>query len=95
VAAAHSADAALDLLRADQSFDVVLCDLMLGGMTGMELYELCRRRWPELASRFVFMTGGTCTAQARAFVEQQEGRTLDKPFSLSELIAALKSGGRL
>ncbi|MEW5853209.1 MAG: response regulator [Myxococcota bacterium] len=43
------------LLR--ETFDVVLCDVLMPGLTGVDLYdELCRAR-PDVARRFVFVTG--------------------------------------
>ena len=75
------------LLR--ESFDVVLCDLMMPGMTGMELHALLARRAPEVADRMVFMTGGAFTAAARAFLESVSNRCLEKPFATAELRAAI------
>jgi CheY-like chemotaxis protein len=50
--------AALDAIANDGPFDVVLCDLVMPGVTGMEVHSRARDRHPDQASRFVFMTGG-------------------------------------
>jgi CheY-like chemotaxis protein len=84
VAVAHSgADAILMCERTD--FDLVLCDLMMPGLSGIDVFETVRARRPELAERFVFMTGGAFTPKARGFLERYEGESLSKPFALKEL----------
>lgn len=78
-----AAKQALDMLAADGRFDVVLCDLMMPGMTGPELYrEACRMR-PELCTHFVFMTGGAFTDWAREFLERTRCPVLSKPFTVA------------
>jgi CheY-like chemotaxis protein len=68
-----------------EDFDLILCDLMMPGKNGMEVYRaLCRAR-PELVDRFVFMTGGANDADAAAFLEQYPGARLDKPFGTKQL----------
>ncbi|HLU64882.1 MAG TPA: PAS domain S-box protein [Kofleriaceae bacterium] len=71
-------------------FDIVLCDLMLPGMNGMDLHEEVARRAPALADRFVFMTGGTFTGRAEAFVSRERRRVLQKPFELDDLVALVE-----
>jgi signal transduction histidine kinase/CheY-like chemotaxis protein len=76
---------ALTRLASGERYDVVLCDLMMPAMAGMDLYAEIVRREPQIASRFVFMTGGTFTPQARAFVESVVNPCLQKPMDLAEL----------
>jgi PAS domain S-box-containing protein len=73
-----------------QPFDVIVCDLMMPGMTGVDLHERVARSRPELASRFVFVSGGTYTARVREYVEAVPNTRLNKPFSVPELIAAVE-----
>ncbi len=65
--------------------DVVFCDLMMPEMSGMDVYEAVHRERPEIAARFVFMTGGAFTPRARAFLEKSEQQCLEKPFELHEI----------
>jgi CheY-like chemotaxis protein len=68
-------------------FDVVLCDLMMPEITGEEVYTEVTRRWPDLARRFVFMTGGAFTPRGRRFLESVSAPVLEKPFDASQVRA--------
>ncbi|QSQ21055.1 PAS domain-containing protein [Pyxidicoccus parkwayensis] len=76
----HSGREALDLLARDEAFDRIFCDLMMGEVTGMDLYAELGRRQPELLSRFVFMTGGGFTERARSFLQTVPLPRIEKPF---------------
>jgi CheY-like chemotaxis protein len=71
-----------DALRELESaaFDVVLCDVMMPRMGGLEFHERLKTTQPQLAPRVVFMTGGVFTQD----IDIQLGRTgnplLAKPF---------------
>jgi CheY-like chemotaxis protein/anti-sigma regulatory factor (Ser/Thr protein kinase) len=81
----NEARRAIDLLDAERPFDVILCDLMMPEMTGMELYETLARCRPELARRMIFMSGGAFTANARGFLERFPEARVDKPFEVDAL----------
>ncbi|HEX2875208.1 MAG TPA: PAS domain S-box protein [Polyangiaceae bacterium] len=76
---------ALALLLSERVYDVVLCDLMMPNLTGQEVYARATRERPQLAGRFVFMTGGTTSVAAEAFLAQIPNAELDKPFSVPGL----------
>src|SRR6202030_4020466 len=71
---------ALARLVDGERFDVVLCDLMMPEMTGMDLFEATRQRAPSHAKRFVFMTGGTFTDRARSFLDSVPNDRIEKPI---------------
>jgi two-component system, NtrC family, sensor kinase len=75
----------LDRLERGERFDVLLCDLMMPEMTGMELWSRLESRWPALAQRVLFLTGGAFTAEARAFLAAHPEDCLEKPFELPVL----------
>jgi CheY-like chemotaxis protein len=81
VAVARGADA-LDLLAAGRRFDLVLCDLMMPEVTGIEVHAEVARRFPEMLPRLVFMTGGAFTPEAREFLARVETPRLEKPIDL-------------
>lgn len=77
--------AALSRLERSPEVDVILCDLMMPELNGMELFEAVRARAPHLAPRFVFLSGGAFTPAAHAFREEATNPFLDKPFNAQEL----------
>ncbi len=85
VTAVFSAQSALDLMQAGRRYDVVLCDLMMPQITGMQLYSKVVSLDPEQAERMVFLTGGAFTASAREFLDSTLNLRLDKPFDLKVL----------
>jgi CheY-like chemotaxis protein len=68
-----------------QEFDVILCDLMMPNITGMDLYAELVRVAPAQAKRMVFITGGAFTEQGRQFLDQTKNRHLEKPIDLDAL----------
>jgi PAS domain S-box-containing protein len=80
----HDGRAGLELLLADQAPDLVYCDLMMNGFSGMELYEAAHGRSPERAAKVVFMSGGAFTREARTFVAERRAAFVQKPFDILE-----------
>jgi len=74
-----------------RTFDVVLCDVMMPELTGMDLYAELTRQRPDQCSRFIFMTGGTFTERARAFLESLDTPPISKPFRLDQVRAAVEA----
>jgi len=68
-----------------ETFDVIICDLMMPNLTGMEVYDELVRTNPKLARRMVFITGGVFTERARSFLESQAPCWLEKPLASREL----------
>jgi PAS domain S-box-containing protein len=90
VTLALDAREALSRLDADPAgFDVILCDLMMPEMTGMDLYDAVVSRHPDCAKRFVFMTGGAFTPRATEFLAKLSAPLLEKPFDARSLQSAL------
>ncbi len=80
---------ALDLILAEPGFDVIVCDVMMPGMTGIDLHERVAHERPHLASRFVFICGGTYTSRARDHLERVPNPRLIKPFRIAQLVHAI------
>lgn len=82
---------ALDVIhRETRPFDVILCDLMMPVMTGMDLYEELKRTMPDTAERMVFITGGAFTPAARVFLDTVANQRLEKPFAPQNLRALVR-----
>jgi len=84
VIVAHSGQDAVALLR-ERQFDLILCDLTMPGMSGIEFYEEVRHISENLVGRVVFMTGGAFTAESHEFLAQFPNSWLEKPFDIREL----------
>ncbi len=80
-------EVALERLLGGERFDLILCDLSLPNLSGIEIYQQLTELRPELLPRFVLMTGGAVTDEARDFVASYTGAILHKPFRLMELEA--------
>ncbi len=80
-----SAQGALAVIAAEPPFDLILCDMMMPGMNGVEFFEKVRKRWPEQLDRIAFLTGGAFTTRTREFLSEVTNPCLSKPFTASEL----------
>lgn len=79
----------LDLIEKNDDYDVILCDLMLPDLPGPDVYREATRATPQLAPKFIFMTGGAFTQRSKAFLQEVKNVRLEKPFLLSELETVL------
>jgi CheY-like chemotaxis protein len=79
------ARAALRHLHADPDVDVILCDLIMPDMSGMELYEALVQTLPTLSTRVIFLTGGAFTQTMLAFLERVPNLHFRKPLNIGEL----------
>jgi CheY-like chemotaxis protein len=75
----------LGRILSDATFDMVMCDLMMPGMSGMEIYAQVARSRPGFERRFVFVTAGPYTGQAQAFLAGVPNARLVKPLSASQI----------
>jgi PAS domain S-box-containing protein len=90
-----SAQAALAWLAQGLPWDLILCDLMMPEMTGMEFHAEMLLRMPERAQDILFVTGGAFTAGAREFLGRVTNPRMEKPFDsqkLRELVNSLLQG---
>jgi PAS domain S-box-containing protein len=83
------AAAARDRIAAGERFDVILCDLMMPEMTGMDLHGEILGLAPDQARRMIFLSGGAFTGPARDFLAGVENPRLAKPVSVEDLRAAV------
>jgi DNA-binding NtrC family response regulator len=82
---------ALRAFEQDRDFEVVLCDLHMPEMSGAELFAVVKARWPEVAERFIFITGGAFSPEARRFLDESVIACINKPFQLDELLELIES----
>jgi DNA-binding NtrC family response regulator len=88
---AANGDAALDLVAHDQSqvegprFSLIVSDLRMPGLNGMEMYDQLKARHPAVLRRLIFSTGDIVSEEAATFVRSTECVVLQKPFELAAL----------
>lgn len=71
-------------------YDVILCDLLMPQMTGMDFHDRLLELHPELVRSVVFMTGGAFDPRAREFLERIEQPHVEKPFDAERLHRAIE-----
>lgn len=80
-----SAAEALKQIVNGEQFDVILCDLMMPQMTGMDLHAKLSEVSPEHAARMIFLSGGAISIRTREFLDATPHPRLGKPFSAERL----------
>jgi CheY-like chemotaxis protein len=80
----HSANAALEKLKVER-FSLILLDIRMKGMNGIELYEQLGKTALSLQRRVVFITGDTLAPDTRSFLEKSEAHFICKPFDVGQL----------
>jgi CheY-like chemotaxis protein len=94
VAVASDARDALARIERGEKFDVIVCDLMMPGMTGMDLYDAMRTVAPSEVERMIFLSGGAVTTRAREFAATVPNLLMEKPFDIQRLRDAIRSRTR-
>jgi signal transduction histidine kinase len=85
VTVAGGAREALTRIEQGESFDIILCDLMMPDLNGIDVHEYLSGAHPAAARRMVFMTGGAFTARAKRFLASITNERVDKPFSMAHI----------
>ena len=81
VAEAESGHAALDALARGETYDLLVVDVAMPGLNGIETVRRARERWPGL--RALYVTGYTDAAMIDAATD--DAPLMKKPFRLAEL----------
>lgn len=81
---------AVESLLDGASYDAVICDLKMPGKSGFDILSLLRRKRPELARRFLLMTGDLGDTDKKRLLEAHVP-VLRKPFTLAQLREAVQA----
>lgn len=86
---AENGGQALDLLFAADGprYDVIISDLRMPDISGMDLYERLAAERPALLGRLILSTGDSVSPEASEFLRRSACPVLNKPFELAELRA--------
>jgi CheY-like chemotaxis protein len=74
---------------AERAYDVILSDVRMPGMDGIEFYQEVRRLHPTQANRIILVTAHVQMDQYKEFMQTVHAPILQKPFTLGEFHAAL------
>jgi signal transduction histidine kinase/ActR/RegA family two-component response regulator len=88
------ARAALQVLDADHEFDVVVSDVVMPEMNGLEFFSALEHTHPDLAMRTVFISGGITSEMLHSRVTDTGRPCLAKPVDVQELIRTIRRLGR-
>lgn len=89
VAAENGLEAIERLSARGETFDAVVTDLQMPRLGGRALYEQLVEDRPQIAQRFVFVTGDRAREDTRRFLEECGQPAVLKPYDLSDLITAI------
>lgn len=76
---------ALAAVRERQDVDVIICNLMMPAMSGVDFFETLELELPELTSAVIFTTGAAFTDAAAALLARTQCPVLRKPLALDVL----------
>ncbi|MBC7741479.1 MAG: response regulator [Bdellovibrionaceae bacterium] len=82
---AESGTLALALVNQGQRFNVIISDIYMPSMGGIELYKAIKNIDPKQAERIIFVSAESSTASTQAFLKSIPNKKLVKPFKLKEL----------
>jgi signal transduction histidine kinase/BarA-like signal transduction histidine kinase len=71
-------------------YDLIVCDLKMPRIDGMQFYRAMAAATPALARRVIFVTGDVAGTDAERFLEETGCRWLSKPFRLGDLLRAAR-----
>ncbi len=87
VSSAADAEEAIALFDAGAFFDLVVTDIVMPGLSGIEMSEVLKERFPDL--RFLFISGYT-SRELGSIPQAPPEPFLPKPFTMQELAEEVK-----
>lgn len=71
----------------EHPYDLIVCDIKMPGMSGIELWNRLAERHPAMAKRFAFITGDVAGEKTAKFLRRVDAPALQKPFEVAQLVA--------
>jgi signal transduction histidine kinase/CheY-like chemotaxis protein len=88
VEAVDNAEDALELVR-NKMFRIILLDIKMPGMSGIDLYKRFQKIAPSLARKVIFVTGDVMGTRTTAFLSKAKSPYITKPFNANQLKIAI------
>jgi DNA-binding NtrC family response regulator len=85
VVTADGGEQAIAILSERRDFDLIICDLLMPRVNGMDVHRWMQENHPELGDSFIFVSGGASQEHVQVFLRNQQNRVLWKPFDLAEI----------
>ncbi len=90
VATTESIEEALDLLR-DQSFDLITCDLMLPGISGLDFLQMMQTGAVQPRVPVVVVTAAGFQSELEQARSLGAAHVLNKPFTSQQLVSVVET----
>ncbi len=74
----------------DHDYDVVLTDVRMPQMNGIDLYRNLLEIKPEMENRIIFSTGDLMDNETASFLAEINARTILKPFAVDKVVAVVE-----
>jgi PAS domain S-box-containing protein len=84
-----NADDALEMVKSKR-YSLILLDIKMPGMSGIEFYKHMQKMTPSLAKRVMFVTGDVMEARTTAFLSKTKAPHFTKPFDAEQLKKKVK-----
>lgn len=81
---------ALARIEAGERFDVILSDVMMPEMSGVDFHRALASTAPDQHARVIFITGGATGADAQGYLDGISNPLVEKPFDLQRLRALVR-----
>jgi len=75
----------------EEDFDGIISDLKMPGKDGVEIYQYCKEKKPDLTKRFLFLTGDMVAHDSMVFVEENKVPFISKPFDLDKFLSFIST----
>jgi CheY-like chemotaxis protein len=79
-----NADDALEMIS-NRRYGLILLDIKMPGMTGIELYKRIQKIARSLGRRIVFITGDVIGTDTQEFLAKTNAHYINKPFDIKQL----------
>ena len=92
ISLANGGQEAIEILnKSDKIFDLIICDISMPDINGANLYLYIINKYPEMANKIIFMTGGRYSNYLDEFFTDSKKICLLKPFEYEALRKAIKN----
>ena len=82
-------DALVLIGRGLTKVDLIITDINMPGLNGIEFYKIVKERRPDLTNKIIFITGGIFSGEMAELLDKIPNPKLQKPFEMEEILQAI------